>query len=87
MAGFFKEISNVIFFIAVFSFAVATSGIMGRIQMIIILINVISIVIDSSTIGVRDDRLACRARTNSATPATGLIVSDERFEKALLDQD
>ena len=58
MAGVFEVRSNVIYFIAVFNFVVAASGIMIRwfliailingCQLIAILINVICVVIDSS---------------------------------------
>lgn len=60
MTGILEEMSNVIFFIAVFSFVVAASGIMIRRmfmfilikvwQLFAILINVICVVIDSSAI-------------------------------------
>ena len=60
MAGILEGMSNVIFFIAVFSFVVAASGIMIRWmlmfilikvwQLFAILINVICVVIDSSAI-------------------------------------
>ena len=60
MAGILEEMSNVIYFIAVFSFVVAASGIMIRWmfmfilinvwQLFAILINVICVVINSSAI-------------------------------------
>lgn len=65
MAGILEGMSNVIFFIAVFNFVVAASGIMIRWmfmfilikvwQLIALLINVIIIAIDSSAIRVRND--------------------------------
>ena len=48
MAGFLEVRSNVIYFIVVFIFAGAASGIMICCQFIAILINVIFVVIDSS---------------------------------------
>lgn len=56
-----------------------------------ILLNVISIVIDSSAIRVRNDCLARRTSTDATTPAAGLIISDQRLDDiefaALLDKD
>ena len=56
-----------------------------------ILTIIIFIVINSSTIGIRNDRLTRRTSTDATAPATGLIISDQRLYDiefaTLLDKD